>query len=102
MDVMVVCRDRDDGTAAQLRAAHLDAHLSYIETILDRIRVAGPAYDADGQAVVGSLLVFAVASVEEARALVAGDPYHRAGVWADIDIRPFKGVAGAWVGGKSW
>jgi uncharacterized protein YciI len=38
----------------------------------------------------------------DARTLIEADPYFRAGVWADIEIRAFGAVAGDWVGGKTW
>jgi uncharacterized protein YciI len=48
------------------------------------------------------LLVVKAASVAEAHALVEADPYFKADFWTSVDIQPFWGVAGAWVGGKTW
>lgn len=92
---------RDTAEAPRLRKEHLKDHLSYAETIIDRIAVGGPLRQGDGPDH-GSLIVLKVASEAEARGILEGDPYFRAGVWEDIRILPFRGVVGEWVGGKSW
>lgn len=89
-----------DGPAAA-RQTLLAGHLAHVETVLDQIFVAGPLLDGDG-AMVGSLLVFDVADVAAAQALMARDPYHGGGIWDQIDYRVYKAVAGSWVGGKTW
>ena len=95
------CTDYTDGRAMPQRVAHLDAHLRYIESILDRLAVAGPTRDAHG-VVNGSVLIYRVSSAEEARRLIEDDPYSKVPIWETIDIRPFAAVVGDWVGGKRW
>jgi uncharacterized protein YciI len=89
------------GAAAARRAA-TPAHLRWVETVVDRIALAGPIYDADGRHMIGSLYVWRTANVEEARAWLASDPFHAAGVWDRIDLRPFLPAAGQYVGGIGW
>jgi uncharacterized protein len=89
----------DGPTAA--RQTLLPAHLAHVESTLDQIFVAGPLLDGEG-AMVGSLLVLNVADVAAAKAYMARDPYHDGGIWDQIDYRPYKAVAGSWVGGKNW
>lgn len=91
---------RDAADAARLRTEHLEAHLAYAETILDRIAVGGPL--REGDTFFGSLIVLRVDSEAEARAILEADPYFKAGVWGEIEIRPFRAVIGDWVGGKTW
>ncbi|MFN3945121.1 MAG: YciI family protein [Allosphingosinicella sp.] len=93
------CRDAPGSGVP--RRERLAAHLAYVETIMDRILLAGPLKDASG-AVIGSLLVYDAATAEEARALLEGDPYHVAGVWAETRIETFLPVAGTLVGGRNW
>lgn len=96
---VVVAYDKPGAEA--LRKAARPAHFAYIETILDRIAVAGPMRDADGH-FLGSILIYDAEDVAAARALLEGDPYHQAGIWERADVVPFTAAAGTWIGGKSW
>jgi uncharacterized protein YciI len=98
---MIAVWAEDAAGAEAPRASALLAHLAHFETVIHRILVAGPLLDTAGQTV-GSLLVFDVPDEAAARALMAADPYFAAGVWGRISYRPYKAVAGQWVGGKSW
>lgn len=91
----------DAANSAEPRRQHLKAHLAYVETIRDRLRVGGPLVDHNGE-MIGSLIILAAADEEEAKAILESDPYCRAGIWKDVRIDRFRPVAGSWVGGKSW
>ena len=96
-----ICTDKAGPEAGQQRKALAREHLAYIETILDKIAVAGPLKRADGSDW-GSILIYKVDSAEDARALLEGDPYAGAGIWDNVTIEAFMGAAGDWVGGKTW
>jgi uncharacterized protein len=98
---MVLCRDAPGDTPGLERQRLLQAHLDHVETVMDRLWVAGPLRGADG-GIVGSLLIVDAADEAEARALIARDPYAGALIWDRVEYRAFKGVAGKWVGGKAW
>lgn len=87
--------------SAAIRDAARGAHFAHIERIIDKVAVAGPLKDASG-AMIGSLVVLAVADAAEAEAVLKSDPYFAAGVWASWTINPFVAAAGEWVGGKIW
>ena len=55
-----------------------------------KVVLAGPTLDGDGGAMNGTLLVVDAASLEAVRAFVADDPYVHAGVYAQVDIRPWR------------
>jgi uncharacterized protein len=95
----VTAWDGPDGAAArtELRAAHF----AHIETILDRVVIAGPLYDDDG-GFAGSLVVVRADSPADAEALFRSDPYFAGGVWDRWSINRFYAAAGEWVGGKTW
>lgn len=98
--VLVFARDVADSAA---RRAQANAeHMAYIDTIVDRILIAGPKYDAEGLRIVGSVYVLAVNNEDEARALVEGDPFHAAGVWESVEYFPFLPAAGDWIAGVIW
>jgi hypothetical protein len=98
---MIAVWAEDAAGADAARASELGAHLAHVEAVMAQIFVAGPLLDGAGQ-VVGSLLVFDVREEAAARAMMEADPYFRAGVWGRISYRPYKAVAGLWVGGKTW
>ena len=61
-----------------------------------KVVVAGPLFADDGKTPRGSLIVLEAASLEEARALAARDPYVVEGVFARHDVHPFTaGLSGA-------
>ncbi len=96
----VLCHDGADGL--RLRKEAMDAHLSYIETVQDHIRVAGPIPAGPDGAISGSLLIYEAADEAACRTMLENDPYHQAGVWDRIEIYPLRAVAGTWLGGLSW
>jgi hypothetical protein len=98
--VAIFCHDKPDSMAARKAAAQ--EHLRYIDSVLDRIAVAGPLFSDDGARMIGSVYVFKTASLEEARALLERDPYFRAAFWERIEFRPFLPAAGEFVGGTVW
>jgi hypothetical protein len=99
--IAVIAWDRPGPEAAEARARLLPQHLAHVETIIDRIAVAGPLLGADGKPA-GSLVVLDVETAEEARAIFESDPYFAAPIWQEPTIVPYRAVAGAWVGGKAW
>lgn len=95
----IITRDKPDSKA--IRMEKLKEHLAHIEEGLDRLAVAGPLRDADGN-FTGSLLVVKADSEADARALLETDPYFKADIWSDIRIDEINAAAGDWVGGKTW
>lgn len=101
MLVMILCHDKPD--AGPIRAANREDHLRYVADAGDRLKLAGPIQSTDGQGPeggarpVGSLLIIEAASLEAARLFADNDPYRKAGVFAEVEVRPFKGVLGAWL-----
>jgi uncharacterized protein YciI len=69
----------------RLRAAHLD-HLQALDA-RGRIILAGPLTDGHG-----SLIVVSAPSQEEAQSIAHTDPYLRGGVFARVEVHPFKQV----------
>ena len=102
MDYMFFCKDEPGSGAADLRQTFLEAHLEYIEEHMDEIAVAGPLFDESGSHMVGSCLIYRADTLAGAQLLFEGDPYFKAGIWNRVETAAFKGVAGAWVGGKTW
>ena len=97
---LVLCRDADDSGA--LRRRHLDRHLAYIESVMDRVAVAGPLAETVGGAFEGSFFVYLTDDRAVAESLLHNDPYFQAGLYGEVEFHAFRAVAGAWVGGAAW
>lgn len=92
---------RDLPGAEPARMAARPAHFAYIETIMDRIAVAGPLKDEAGR-FVGSILIYETENLAAARALLEADPYFKAGIWDAPEVHAFTPAVGTWIGGKIW
>ena len=95
---MIVANDVAD--SAPLRATHRDAHRARIESMTSegRILTAGPLPINPGdpdRGLSGSLIVAAFESLDAARAWAEADPFHAGGVYASVDVRPYKPIFGA-------
>lgn len=93
----IIGEDRADSLS--LRLAARPAHLARLQALQDeaRLLLAGPfpacdSPDPGPAGFTGSLIVAAFASLEEARAWADADPYVSAGVYAHVDVKPFKKV----------
>ena len=75
------------------------AHLERLQRLLDegRLVLAGPHPAIDGldpgdAGFTGSLIVAEFSDLSEAEAWAAADPYCAAGVYRDVQVKPFKQV----------
>lgn len=87
---VMICEDQPD--SLDLRMATRAAHLDFIATVSGQVRLAGPLLADDGERMIGSLFLIDAESLDAARALNASDPYTRAGLFANVTIRPFRQV----------
>ncbi|MFN4172524.1 MAG: YciI family protein [Pseudorhodobacter sp.] len=90
MRVALVCTDKPG--AIQTRLDNRAAHLAHIETS-GVVEMAGPFLNPEGQ-MCGSLIVLNVASLAEAEAWAAADPYAQAGLFEAVTITEWKKVIG--------
>jgi uncharacterized protein YciI len=97
-----VCRDRGDQTAARMKV--LKEHLRYMESVADKVLIAGPVPGATGETrrFAGSIVIYNVATREEADALFKADPYAAADLWERVDVVPFDPAMGTAIGGITW
>ncbi len=93
----MIGHDVENSLAARLAAR--PAHLARLETLQaqGRLLLAGPfpavdALDPAAAGFSGSLIVAEFASLDDARSWAHADPYVAAGVYAHVDVRPFKKV----------
>lgn len=82
----------DKAGAGEVRKTNRDDHIAYLQRHLDSIVFAGPFVSDDGAAMLGSLLVLDLEDRLAAEAFAAGDPYAKAGLFAEVKITAVKKV----------
>ena len=74
-----------------LRMATRQAHFDYArETGV--VRLGGPFLDPNGE-MAGSMIIIEGENLEAARQWQANDPYAKAGLFATVEVRPWKATA---------
>ncbi len=74
-----------------LRQATRPQHLAYLEQAIDRVVVAGPLLDENGEPI-GSMLLMEFPDYRSAVAFAADDPYARAGLFASVAVTAWRQV----------
>ena len=87
----LICIDKPGALAVRMEAR--PRHLTYVEGLGERLKLAGPFLDEQGE-MCGSLLIVDVDDLAAARAINADDPYTQAGLWERVEVRGFRGAIG--------
>lgn len=89
----------DHPNSLEGRKSARPAHLARLEALRDqgRLKLAGPlpaidAEDPGPAGFTGSVIVAEFPSLQEAKAWADADPYVAAGVYARVEVRPFRPV----------
>jgi uncharacterized protein YciI len=92
-------RGTDVPDSLEKRKLARPAHIARLEKLRDegRLLLSGPfpavdAEDPGPAGFTGSLIVAEFASLEAAQAWAAADPYVAAGVYASVEVKPFRKV----------
>jgi uncharacterized protein YciI len=83
----LICTDKPG--ALDIRRQSRPDHLAFLEGLGEQLKLAGPFLDEGGNPN-GSLVIIEAESREAAQALAAQDPYARAGLFADVEVRPWN------------
>lgn len=81
----------DRAGALDVRLAHRNDHIAWLNAAGDAVKAAGPWLDEQGD-MAGSLLIVEAADRAELDAWLAKDPYARAGLFDRIEIAPWRWV----------
>ncbi|HEV7255188.1 MAG TPA: YciI family protein [Mesorhizobium sp.] len=89
MLVAFIAKDRSQGLA--LRMETRPAHIAFLERLNaeGKLTFAGPFLDSEGKPD-GSLVVVNAGSLDEAKAMLAEDPYAKAGLFEFTDFRAWN------------
>ncbi len=90
---VIHAHDKPDGGAA--RQAHRAAHLDFLTSKAAMIKTAGPLLSDDGERMIGSMLVIEAADAHAAKAFAEGDPFHKNGVFAKVEIHAWRASVGS-------
>ena len=89
----LICTDKPNSSA--LRAEVRPKHLAYIDSHKANVKIAGPFTSEDGQSMLGSLIIVEAADMAAARVFSANDPYAQAGLFSNVEIKPWRWIVGA-------
>jgi len=88
---ILACFDKPN--SLDLRMATREAHLAYVREKVAMVKVAGPMLDA-AEAMAGSLFILEADDRAQVEAFNAADPYQKAGLFGQVEIRGFKATLG--------
>lgn len=88
---VALCTDKPDHV--DLRLSTRAAHLAFLDDNKSAVKLGGPFLNGDRP--VGSMLILDCADEAAAQALLAQDPYAKAGLFASVEVKPWKRVVGA-------
>ncbi|MBF0446441.1 MAG: YciI family protein [Magnetococcales bacterium] len=88
----IISQDIENSLA--LRKTARPAHIKRLEKLRDanRLLIAGPFPNPDGEGFTGSLVVAEFDSLKSAQTWADADPYMSAGVYANVMVKPYKKV----------
>lgn len=89
---VLACFDHEG--ALERRLAVRPDHLAYVDANRDRLKLAGPMFNAAGE-MAGSLFILDVEDEAAVEAFSAADPYRLNNVFEKIEVRGFKVSVGA-------
>jgi uncharacterized protein YciI len=93
MHYAAICLDKPN--SLQIRLANRAAHLDYLRAHTATLKVCGPLLADDGETMIGSLLIIEAPDRKAADAILAEDPYRKAGLFASSEVRPWRWVVGS-------
>lgn len=80
----LICNDKPG--ALDLRMKARPDHVSYLNSLGHALKAAGPFIDEQGSPI-GSLVIIEAENREAAERIAAEDPYAKAGLFAETEIR---------------
>ena len=93
---VATCTDKPDSSA--LRLDTRPAHLAYLNGLGAKVKAGGALLSADRADVIGSMLILEGDDQAEIAAMLADDPYAKAGLFASVDVKPWRQAVGVPLG----
>ncbi|MCA3561146.1 MAG: hypothetical protein IOC82_08995 [Aestuariivirga sp.] len=83
----LLCTDKPN--SVDLRMSVRPDHLKHLESLGTALKAAGP-FTTDEGSPTGSLVIIEAAGRAAAKAIADADPYAKAGLFASVEIKPWK------------
>ena len=83
----LLCTDKPQ--SLELRMAFRPDHLTFLESLGGSLKAAGP-FTTDEGSPIGSLVIIEAETRTAAKAMAENDPYAKAGLFASVEIKPWK------------
>jgi uncharacterized protein len=93
MYFVALCIDKPDHLKVRLDTR--PAHVEFLKSHGAEVKIAGPLLAADGETPNGSMLILDCADLAAAKALLAQDPYAKAGLFDSVEVKPWRWTIGA-------
>ena len=87
MQFALVAHDRSNAVARRQQIR--PQHLKYLDSLGDRLLLAGPFLNDNGEGI-GTIAIIEAGSLEEARAMFNRDPFVVEGLFDQVTIKPWK------------
>jgi uncharacterized protein YciI len=87
---LFVIYNRDAPGKAALREEHRSAHIAFMASLGATAKAGGPLLAADGQTRIGGMFILEAASLEEAQAVAARDPFKLAGLFETSHVDEWR------------
>lgn len=86
---MFIFSGQDKKNSLDLRLANREAHVAWLKTLGDKVKLAGPKLD-DANEMVGSVLILDYETLAEVEAVLAQDPYAQVGLFENTELTSIK------------
>jgi uncharacterized protein len=73
-----------------VRLEHYEAHKAYLATAPHKTIMSGPLTTDDDKAMIGSFFLVETDDRGALGRFVANDPFNKAGIWQQIEVRAFR------------
>jgi uncharacterized protein YciI len=80
---------KDKAGALEQRVAVRPVHLQHLESLGQKLRLAGALLDESGSPE-GSIVVIEAETIDEAKAVLNADPFVAQGVFESVEIKPWR------------
>jgi hypothetical protein len=84
----------DKPQSLEKRLENRPAHLAYLKALGAKVKIGGAVLADDHKTPVGSMLIFEGESEPDIRAILADDPYARAGLFDTVIVKPWRQAVG--------
>ncbi len=85
---VAVCSDKPG--MLDTRVSNRPTHVAWMESTGGGVKLAGPFLDDAGQNPIGSMLIVEADDLAAAKAMLAEDPYAKLGIFASVDVKPWR------------